>query len=617
MATASDIQNLYIAYFNRPADVAGLAYWQTVPSSLLQIAQSFSQQLEYASAFAGYTTKQTVNTLYGNLFNHVADSAGLDYWTGQIDSGAVSIGAAAIAILGGATGADQVTVQAKNTAATAFTASLASNAQAQMLYNPVNGSFAYAKTWLGAVLDASTGAAAAGGLATAINNYKATGGDTVTLGSGAQTVNFYNTSGNEVVVTGGINQSVNQVTQTTGSLTVNTSHANTLGLTVNAANATGGANITFSDAGKASLTAATLSGVSAINLFAAQGEVLTLSPTATLAINQAAAAATINAMTAQTVTVNQASTSDITLGGTGNYIVSGGTTGSITANGNAGSLKVIDTGNSHVITSSVSTTIDAKSGTVAGGYHSDTLIGTGNFTVTGVGFQNMNVFDGGVKGSVNIVTTGSNLSSYVEGSKGTGAVTVTLGGTGMCNIHTESSHLTTINAVKDVNNFVSAGGSGAVTYNAAASGNTLFLSGSTGAININLSATGNGADSLNLNIGGDARLGAIATSLTTIANFKTSGADKIYWGIAATSLGAINIGSSDFAALATNIQSGAGTLTNGDGKAFIVNVGSGTAAGTYLYEHVNQSAAVTGIDLIVKLVGAGAINASDILGRLG
>ncbi|PXX41395.1 uncharacterized protein DUF4214 [Undibacterium pigrum] len=153
MVTEVDIQNLYIAYFNRPADKAGLAYWKDANLNLLQIAQSFSEQKEYASAFAGFSTEQTINALYNNLFNHKADADGLTYWSGQINSGKVSIGAAAIAILSGATGADLVAVQAKNTAATSFTQKLATDAAAAYAYTMGGAVFKLARGWLAPVVD--------------------------------------------------------------------------------------------------------------------------------------------------------------------------------------------------------------------------------------------------------------------------------------------------------------------------------------------------------------------------------------------------------------------------------------------------------------------------------
>ncbi|MBC3919624.1 DUF4214 domain-containing protein [Undibacterium sp. CY18W] len=160
MANEADIQNLYIAYFNRPADKDGLAYWKSSTMSLVQIAQSFSEQKEYASAFAGFTVEQTINVLYTNLFNHKADAAGLSYWSSQIRSGQVGVGAAAIAILNGAMGPDLDAVRAKNAASASFTSNLAANQAAASLYSQAGVAQGLAKSWLATVVDGNTQKAA-------------------------------------------------------------------------------------------------------------------------------------------------------------------------------------------------------------------------------------------------------------------------------------------------------------------------------------------------------------------------------------------------------------------------------------------------------------------------
>ena len=160
MANEADIQNLYIAYFNRPADKDGLAYWKSSTMSLVQIAQSFSEQKEYASAFAGFTVEQTINALYTNLFNHKADAAGLSYWSNQIKSGQVGVGAAAIAILSGATGPDLDAVRAKNAASASFTSNLSANQAAASVYSQAGVAQGLAKSWLATVVDGSTQKAA-------------------------------------------------------------------------------------------------------------------------------------------------------------------------------------------------------------------------------------------------------------------------------------------------------------------------------------------------------------------------------------------------------------------------------------------------------------------------
>lgn len=158
--TAADIQKLYIAYFNRPADPAGLAYWMSSSMSITQIANSFAEQAEYKSAFAGQTTESIVATLYANLFgsSRVPDAAGLLYWVGQINQGKVSLGAAAISILNGAQGDDKVAVDSKVTAATSFTTAL-DTAPEIVAYSKANG-VALAKAWLNGVTTTATATAA-------------------------------------------------------------------------------------------------------------------------------------------------------------------------------------------------------------------------------------------------------------------------------------------------------------------------------------------------------------------------------------------------------------------------------------------------------------------------
>ncbi|MFC0351167.1 beta strand repeat-containing protein [Undibacterium danionis] len=154
--TAANIQKLYIAYFNRPADPAGLAYWMNSSLTIGQIANSFGAQAEYNAAFAGQTTESIIATLYQNLFGHGPDFNGLMYWVGEVNSGKSTIGNVAINILSGATGADLAAVNAKVTASTSFTAAIDTTPEA-VAYSKANGTAA-AKAWLSAVTTDATAA---------------------------------------------------------------------------------------------------------------------------------------------------------------------------------------------------------------------------------------------------------------------------------------------------------------------------------------------------------------------------------------------------------------------------------------------------------------------------
>lgn len=158
--TAADIQKLYIAYFNRPADPAGLAYWTASSMTITQIANSFAEQTEYKAAFAGQTTEQIISTLYTNLFGsaRVPDAAGLLYWVGQVNQGKSTLGNVAINILNGAQGDDKIAVDAKLAAATSFTTAIDTSAEI-VAYSKANG-VALAKTWLNGVTNPATATAA-------------------------------------------------------------------------------------------------------------------------------------------------------------------------------------------------------------------------------------------------------------------------------------------------------------------------------------------------------------------------------------------------------------------------------------------------------------------------
>ena len=62
-----------------------------------------------------------IGNVYGNLFGHAADSGGLAYWLGQIESGAVGLGAAVLAVANGAQGSDATILENKIAVALDFT----------------------------------------------------------------------------------------------------------------------------------------------------------------------------------------------------------------------------------------------------------------------------------------------------------------------------------------------------------------------------------------------------------------------------------------------------------------------------------------------------------------
>lgn len=122
------IQQLYIAYFGRPADAVGLAYWanqvDAANGSVAAVIAGFASSVESNALYSGVSTTQKVNAIYLNLFNRVPEASGLVYWAALIDSGAVSQAQAAYQIQSSAGPGDATAVANKLAVAKAFTAQI-------------------------------------------------------------------------------------------------------------------------------------------------------------------------------------------------------------------------------------------------------------------------------------------------------------------------------------------------------------------------------------------------------------------------------------------------------------------------------------------------------------
>jgi hypothetical protein len=181
---AKDVQKLYIAYFNRPADVLGLAYWEDQVAknggSTAAVANAFSASQEYKDLYAGKSSAAIVDAIYQNLFGRVAEPAGLTYWGTRLDNGTFNIGNIVTAVMNGAQNTDATAVANKATAADAFTTALDTNAEIVAYSGAAANTIA--REWLKAVTsDAATLTAATGSLATVTANVVS--GSTVSAGT--------------------------------------------------------------------------------------------------------------------------------------------------------------------------------------------------------------------------------------------------------------------------------------------------------------------------------------------------------------------------------------------------------------------------------------------------
>lgn len=149
--TTEQVQNAYVAFFNRPADVEGLAYWKSYPGATADLYNTFAQSKEYNSLYANMNNTQAVNAVYQNLFGRSPDVEGLNYWVSQLSNGALKIGTIADAVNRGAQGTDAQIISNKVTAAVTFTQALDTAAEI-VAYAGVNSTGLTAvKSWLATV----------------------------------------------------------------------------------------------------------------------------------------------------------------------------------------------------------------------------------------------------------------------------------------------------------------------------------------------------------------------------------------------------------------------------------------------------------------------------------
>ena len=123
--TASDypneVQQLYVAYFGRPADPTGLANFEqqllslgaptdigtlaadyATNPALAALIDSFGLSAESQALYGSGTTTQFVATIFSNVLGRQPLASGSAFWVSAIDSGQTSKGDAALSIMAGA-----------------------------------------------------------------------------------------------------------------------------------------------------------------------------------------------------------------------------------------------------------------------------------------------------------------------------------------------------------------------------------------------------------------------------------------------------------------------------------------------------------------------------------
>jgi hypothetical protein len=127
------VQQMYVAYFGRPADTAGLDYWTNVveanAGATAAVSAAFAASPEYIVTYFGQTNTQIVNNIYQNLFGRDADVAGRTYWANLLTNGTIKVDTIVAEVAKAALTTDAEAVENKVAASTAFTAQLDTTAE--------------------------------------------------------------------------------------------------------------------------------------------------------------------------------------------------------------------------------------------------------------------------------------------------------------------------------------------------------------------------------------------------------------------------------------------------------------------------------------------------------
>ena len=142
------VQHLYVSYYGRPADPAGLKFWADylaqgqAPTTLQEFVAAYASnpavktvvdnfgQSDESTALYGADSNAIVIAIYKNLFNREPDSAGLQFYINGLNNKLITNAQAAMTIAGGAQGTDTDTVKTKVAIASKFTNSLTTPDQA-------------------------------------------------------------------------------------------------------------------------------------------------------------------------------------------------------------------------------------------------------------------------------------------------------------------------------------------------------------------------------------------------------------------------------------------------------------------------------------------------------
>lgn len=89
-SSTSSVRRLYLAFFKRDSDAAGLAYWVSTTkngSSLSEIADFFATSPEFQQSYGSLSDRDFVRQVYENVMGRTPDASGYSYWVQRMSDG--------------------------------------------------------------------------------------------------------------------------------------------------------------------------------------------------------------------------------------------------------------------------------------------------------------------------------------------------------------------------------------------------------------------------------------------------------------------------------------------------------------------------------------------------
>jgi len=111
------ILDVYLAYYGRPADTAGLSWWtdalNAAGGNINSIMQAFAISDEYTRRFGHMNNGDLVENLYWQLFGRPAEPTGLRIYTQELSSGSSTLADISLVILDNTSGGDIAIIKSR------------------------------------------------------------------------------------------------------------------------------------------------------------------------------------------------------------------------------------------------------------------------------------------------------------------------------------------------------------------------------------------------------------------------------------------------------------------------------------------------------------------------